>query len=488
MSTPALDPSAYSLRLQKPDGTIQTIFEPLPGPQVEFCAAQELNVFLVGNRGGGKSWTARNWCHMEALAHPGLIYVIVRKSYQDLNLNHLIFLPDEMATFGGDYNKQEHLCRYPNGSIGVYRQCASLEDVKKVVGAQAAIIVFDEAPELEFEWLRLIGVSVRVKKNAGYKPKVRYLGNPIGNSIDQLWSYFIDKDVDLLKDREYRPADWKAIEIRLEDNEHLDVEEYKKQFAGIPDHFKKAWLDGVRVVEGQYFSIDPKTHFTTEYVDLHNALVYRSVDWGSVQDPAVCLWIAVQPSGRAIAFKERTWHHVPAKQVAEAILRESAGMRIIQTFCDPTMMAPEGLDLQYAGNIFEANGLPLTKSKNDRTAAGFAISEWLQTPLADGKPKLQIYVSDAPGMGCPMLAKTLPLMRMDPKNPGRIADGNDHYVIGLGYWCMALTAAPHIVNHQPLPGSMSEEATWRIRALMNSVSRPPVRRLGSESVRTRRRR
>jgi hypothetical protein len=76
----------------------------------------------------------------------------------------------------------------------------------------------------------------------------------------------------------------------------------------------------------------------------------------------------------------------------------------------------------------EANGVPLTKSRNDRTAAGFPISEWLQTPLADGLARLQIHQSGFTGVGCPMLIKTLPAMRVDQKHPSRLADG---MIIGL---------------------------------------------------------
>src|SRR5690348_9343539 len=114
----------------------------MSGAQEEFITSSETNVFFFGNRGRGKSVTARWWCHGEALAHPGLVYVIVRKGYPELNLNHLMYLDEEMGIFAdafGDsnirYNSSEHICYYPRGSIGVYRQCASEADVKKVVGA-----------------------------------------------------------------------------------------------------------------------------------------------------------------------------------------------------------------------------------------------------------------------------------------------------------------------------------------------------------------
>jgi len=62
------------------NGTV--LFDPLPGAQREFLAAQEPNVFLWGNRGGGKSITARMFCHAMALANPGFIYYVVRRSFR----------------------------------------------------------------------------------------------------------------------------------------------------------------------------------------------------------------------------------------------------------------------------------------------------------------------------------------------------------------------------------------------------------------------
>lgn len=439
------------------------VFDPLEGSQIEFLTAQETNVFIYGNRGGGKSVTARMWCHGEALAHPGLVYVIVRKSYPELNINHLMFLDDEMKVFGGRYNSSEHICYYPNGSIGIYRQCDSESDMKKVVGAQAAILVFDEAPELEWSWIRLMGASVRVTKASGLKPRVRYLGNPIGTSIDDLWTYFIDKDVDPLADPLYNPADWRAIEIKMQDNTHLDTESYLKQFAGIPEHIRKAWVDGIRVVNGAYFVVDPKRHHITQRPPLHGypdpitgrifpaPHIYRAIDWGW-HDQCVVLWIAMYPNGRAIVFRELVRTHTTAREVRNTIQSMSENMLVKETFCDPSMFPPEGADVELEGNIIESNfnergewdgkGISLTPSRNDRIAAGFSISEWLNTNLEDGFPALQIWTP-----GCPTLTKTLPQMRMDPKKPERIADSpKDHAPITLGYFCMAHKVQPRMIT------------------------------------------
>jgi hypothetical protein len=60
--------------------------------------------------------------------------------------------------------------------------------------------VFDEAPTFKWEHMIMIASSVRVPVGLGLTPLKRYLGNPIGPCIDDLWKYFIDKDVDPLED------------------------------------------------------------------------------------------------------------------------------------------------------------------------------------------------------------------------------------------------------------------------------------------------
>lgn len=141
-------------------------------------------------------------------------------------------------------------------------------------------------------------------------------------------------------------------------------------------------------------------------------------------------------------------------------------MKVIDTYCDPTMfVGSKATDTTSIGDIFQQNGVMITPSVNDRVAAGFAIHEYLNTTLSDGLPKLQIYEP-----GCPMLCRTLPEMRVDRTNPRRIADGPDHWVIALAYFCLATTYASQPAAYTEIPRWMRRKADTR-------------HVLGSESVR-----
>jgi hypothetical protein len=101
-------------------------------------------------------------------------------------------------------------------------------------------------------------------------------------------------------------------------------------------------------------------------------------------------------------------------------------MRVVDSFCDPTMFTTSNHDGLADADYYEANGIALTPSRNDRAAIGKAIHEWLGT-LIDGEPKLQILRE-----GCPQLIRTIPDMQMDKNDPRKIAAGYDHFVMRSG--------------------------------------------------------
>lgn len=431
----------------------------LPSPkQTEIMEAQEGNLFVYGNRGGGKSVCLRSLCHQLAIAVPGFKYAILRTSFPELMKNHLIFLEDEMNQLGGEkagfkYNKTEHTCYYPGGSLGFYAQCATDADVKKILGAEVAMVVFDEAPTFDWGHMRLIAASIRVPTGSGLKPMTRYLGNPVGDSIDELWKYFIDKDVDLDKDPEYRPEDWRAIEIHVQDNPHLDAKQYWKQFSGLPAHYIKAWKEGVRVEENSLFEFLPNVsgkpyHVVSEvprnsdgeplYTISEDGTyhfpawvrIYRAYDHGFYPDPAVCLWFAVY-GRRILCFRERTWSRTLAEDVAKDIVKDSKGMRVTATYCDPSIDYDDGSDVLTIKDKMEAAGVPMDCAINDREIFPDAIHTLLNEKVDAHTPRTQFLSK------CANTIKFLPRMKFDEKNPAKMADHkNDHWPICVAYFGM----------------------------------------------------
>lgn len=471
----------------------------VPNPkQLDFHESVAPNCIIEGSRGTGKSGCIRMDAHMRALSVPNYPYLIIRRTMPELKKSHLRFIHFEMKALGGDYHKTDAISYYPNGSQGFFSHCETEDDMMRLLSSEYAAIYFDEISTFTWSMITKIASCLRVPEGSDMMAVSRGGTNPIGVGAAEVRRYYIVKDITPEEDPDYNPEDFQAIHTTLEDNPHIDREQYIKRLSNLPDHIRRAWLDGEWVVEGAYFhdykpqkkteqglvdwhcvSVLPVVHdrSTNTYGAPHQypwIQVYRAFDWGFSPDPAVCLWIASLPDGRALVFKEYHWKSTPARQVALDIKRMSEGMRIVDTYCDPSIFfnsnATEHMSI---GDIIESQGVPLTESVNDRAAAGYAIHEYLNTlvgPPGQELPKLQIFLE-----GCPMLARTLGEMRVDKNHPERIANGNDHWVISLAYYCMASvgTSKDHTTVSTP-------------RWMRPNPNHRHLARLGNESVRVRR--
>lgn len=461
-------------------------FDPHPGTQrdvLQMIAKRVMQgqgpskFFLRGNRGGGKSFLIRRGAlHGLAMALPGWRYVVVRRNMPDLRLNHLTYLRAEMRTLRGDdagWNETLGQATYPNGSIGFYRQCEDEKDVEKIVGAEAAALFVDEAPQIAWDLLRTMAPSLRVAKRPDGSqlcwPVEIYGGNPMGESIEELDRYFVDQTVDPYDDPLYRPEDWCHVPVNRTDNPSLDEGEYLKQFAGVPAHFRAAWIDGVRMDARTLFRVkktidktlvteyrghprpeplDPSLegkpyHYIQELPTVMHegrrvpmlqapwVQIYRAFDMGYFPDPAVCLWLAV--CGRQIiAFHEQTWFETDAEGLAKEIIsttRELIGDSCVaMTFADPEIGIKRGVITVQ--DTLEIHGVPIECSIDDRVLYADAIHSLLGEEISPGVPRFVVYEP-----GCPMLAKYLPKMRWDEKNPRKMADHKfDHWPVCLAYF------------------------------------------------------
>lgn len=390
-----------------------------------------------------------------SMALPGLTYVAVRRNMPDLKLNHLRFLGGEMRRLTGrddSWNKTDAQATYGNGSMGFYRQCEDEADVEKIVGAEAVVLFVDEAPQIKWEYLRTIAPSLRVAERADgsqpFWPVEIYCGNPMGESIDELDHYFVDKDVDLNDDPLYDPDDWCLIDIHRRDNPSINEAEYLKQFAGVPAHFRSAWVDGVRMDSRTLFDVKKSVegkpyHYVSELPTVGGVpllqvpwiQVFRTFDMGYFPDPAVCVWHAVV-GRRIVTFHEETWFRTGAPELAakmQETTRELVGNHpVAMTYADPDIDVQRGADVTIR-DLLEMNGVPIECSVNDRVLYADMIHALLAEEAEPGIPRWSVYEP-----GCPLLAKYLPKMRWDEKNPRKMADHKfDHWVVCLAYFAIS---------------------------------------------------
>jgi phage terminase large subunit len=469
-----------------PDGKggQELIYESLDH-QTEFHISPQTNVLMEGGRGTGKSIAIRMDAHMRATSWPGFTYLILRRTMPELKKSHFGFIEAEMKKLGGFYHKTDKIAYYPNGSAGHFGHCETEADILDYLSSQYGAIYFDELSTFTLDMFLQISSSARAEQNAPYSAIVRGGTNPLGEGSSWVKQWFIDKTVNYAEFQDYNPNDFHSIHSVYTDNPHLNREQYRKQLSNLPSHVRAAWLEGQWIDPDGYFADfmvnqdEQPWHVIDQLPTVKGKPVleqpwisiYRAVDWGFHPDPAVCLWIAVLPNKRAIVFKEKTWLRATAAEVAKDIVRESEGMRIVETFSDPSMGANAGHTGLSIEDYYNNNGVHLTPSRNDRAAAGAAIHEWLNTTI-DEQPKLQILRHQpSSGLGCPNLLRTIPDMRCDKRDASKIADGEDHWVIALGYFCQGDVTHSIEPLHSSIPLYLRPQVTRKVLGNKNVRSR-----------------
>ena len=431
--------SNIGLSVTLPNGRDHKLYTPT-SKGIEFHQSNLTNLLAVGSRGSGKSIILRNDAHMRALAVPGCNLVLIRRTFPELMMNHIQPLRNEIKMLGGYYHATDHIAYYPNGSK-LFLSYVGADDGMNLLGGEFLASYFDELSVIPWDFFRRLCASVRTT-NSDLHAVVRAATNPLGSSASMVNKYFVTKDVDPIEDNEYLPGDWGSIRINMEDNPYLDVEQYRRRFAGLPEHVKKAWLYGEYMEDSALFQFEPtrngKPYHVVQDINLKEMVkagrVYRAFDWGWSPDPSYCLWIA-HLGNRYVAIKEKLWYQTPAPEIAaemKEIDKELGVKNIAITYCDPTLDVHHG-DIFTTKDLFELNGIPMACSVNSREPAATVIHRALGEEAMENIPKLQIY-----GPACPYLVRSIPAMKPDGRNPLAIANHkDDHPTITLAYYLMS---------------------------------------------------
>src|SRR6476659_7872165 len=138
---------------------IDLTFE-LTDKQLEFDASLERYdvTGYGGAKGGGKSFSARIVPIIKCLETPGMVGALFRKSYPELQDNHLDPLFRDYPQLRQFYNSGEKTLRIPGmESEFKFRYCENLADVDKQAGREYHKLVIEEAGDWEYEMaIRLI--------------------------------------------------------------------------------------------------------------------------------------------------------------------------------------------------------------------------------------------------------------------------------------------------------------------------------------------
>ena len=432
-----------------------------------------------GARGGGKSWAVRVKAVLLCLKYPGIKTMIVRKTYPELQENHILPLCSMLNCYDedpdrriADYNDGKKHIVFPNSSRILFRYCDTDADALRFQGTEVDVLFVDEATQQTEERMEQLRACVR-----GVNPfpkRIYYTCNPGGPGHGWVKRLFIDR---VFREGEH-PEDYSFIRSLVTDNHALmDADpDYVLKLKSLPPRLRDAWLYGNwELFEGQFFQdlrISPdmalaqKCGFTDSEEELKRQrrfthviepfdisqgerrgwTVFRSYDFGYGR-PFSCAWWAVDYDGVLYRVLElygssgnpnEGLRWTPEQQFREIsrMEREHPWLRgrNIGGVADPSIW--DGSRGESVAETAAKWGLYFAPGENRR------IPGWMQCHYRlqfDNRGCSRMYVFDC----CKAFIRTVPLMRFSRSMPEDLdTEQEDHACDEWRYACMSRPVTP----------------------------------------------
>lgn len=402
--------------------------------QQQFFKSRALFTAYGGAKGGGKTWAIRTKALLGAYNYAGIRILIMRRSYRELQSNHIepmlkIAIPELFS-----YNGSLHSMFFINGSIIHFGHWQGVLSENEYNGQEYDWIFIDEATQFSFRSFQFIGGMLR---GANDFPKRMYLScNPGGIGHNWVKRLFIDKiyyeNLENPEESE-RPEDYTFIPATVEDNTALlkSSPGYLRLLSAMPEDLRKAYRYGDwEALKGSYFSeFKREKHCTEPFSIPKHWKRYISFDYGL--DMFALLWIAVDERGRAYVYRELRKKGLIVSAAARLARNMSENEDIIMNIAPPDMRQTQKDSGRSLAELFAAEGLPLVFASNERVKGHLLIKEALNTEI-DGKPALVIF-SSLKG-----LIEDISSIEADASNPSDCAiepHECTHSIDALRYFC-----------------------------------------------------
>lgn len=453
----------------------------IPAPsekQKLFLSDHHKFVSFGGARGGGKSWSVRVKALLLSFGNAGIKVMILRRSYPELEANHIIPIKEMLPKGSYRYNDSKKRMFFPNGSQIIFRYCSNEKDLDNFQGLETDVLFIDEATHFtESQYKKLIACV----RGVNPFPKRVYLTcNPGGVGHHWVKRLFIDRQ---FVEGE-NPEDYGFIQSLVTDNKILLKEQpdYIKQLEGLPPALKEAWLYGNwDIFEGVYFqefravpdfekckeagiaveeaiATHKFTHVIKPFDIPQNWKIYRSFDWGYAK-PYSVEYFALAPDDTAFMIAEiYGWNgraNEGARETNVEICRKIvsferahpylAGKRI-RGVADPSCWTGHG-GISFAEEA-EKHSIWFEPGDNDRIPGWMQIRERMRF---DENGRAKLYFFDT----CKAIIRCMPLMMFNTKGSGSVAEDldsslEDHCLDSLRYFAMCRPIPPREIKKKTL--------------------------------------
>jgi hypothetical protein len=440
----------------------KVVFKPNTGPQTDFLAAPEREVFYGGARGGGKSYAMLidplRYCHKET--HRALLLRRTMPELRDL-INHSQRLYSK-AFPGAKWREQEKEWRFPSGAKIEFGYAENMTDALRYQGQSYTWIGIDELPQYPspdiYNFLRSSLRSV----DPEIPVYLRATGNPGNVGSQWVREMFVDPakpnttfDISIDTPVGTKTITRRFIPAKLQDNPYLmQTDDYYAMLASLPEVQRKQFLEGDwdAFDDSAFPEFSKNIHVVEPFEIPKGWQRFRSADWG-YSSPACVLWFAIDYDNNLWIYRELYTKKITADVFARKVLELENGEYIRYGVLDASTWAKRGdIGPSIAETMIQTGcrWRPSDRTPKSRISGKLEIHKRLKfTDEKKKEPGLRIFST------CRNLIRTLPLLPLDDNNPEDInTDVEDHAYDALRYGCMSRpmhTSYANRFNRTPRP-------------------------------------
>jgi hypothetical protein len=364
---------------------------------------------------------------LRATEHPEARMLVIRRNADDLA--DWVDRAHKMYPYAKVTGKPATI-KFPSGAI---IRCGHLKDESaytKYQGHEYQRILIEELTQIPSEesYLKLISSCRSTVK--GLDPKVFCTANPGGKGHQWVKRRFIQGHKPEVAFKEGSSRYRMYIPATVDNNPTLmdNDPDYVNFLDNLPEPLRSAWRHGDwDIFAGLYFTEwNPKMHIIPEtlankfgYGQSFNKK-YIGIDWGFAA-PFACIWIEVTPDNRVFCYRELYGTEKHPTEWGQEIMNMTGDEEIFMSLGDPSMWARNPMS-------WNASHTPMHTDKSIATALAEYVPNLVpannsrviglrnMAQLMHHKKGLlpNFFIIDK---ACPNLARTLPEMIRDDKNP-----------------------------------------------------------------------
>jgi len=365
-----------------------------------------------GARGGGKSYALRNIFLGKCAEIPGTTAAIFRKTFPELDANHIRPLFQEHPLLRDFWSESKKLLSLPNGSTLQFSYCTNEADVSVYQGRELHLLGIDEAGVWDEGMFRTLLGSNR-SSNPRIKARCALTANPGNRGHQWLKRLFVERRYN---DRE-RPQDYHFIQSLIADNPALvdSDPDYVHRLNTEPNEMlRRAYLYGDwDTLAGAYFSeLSRDIHLIKPFSIPAHWNRFGAYDYG-YNHPAAFGWFANDEDGNTYLYRELIQNKMRVDQYAAELLGHDDTKILYpivaghDCWTQKNVLRDDALPPTIAEE-FQSHGIMLKRAVIDRVQGAAHLRSYLAPRGPARKPRF--YVFDT----CPVTFDTLSRMIHDP--------------------------------------------------------------------------